>query len=493
MKAIITSTGILKDLKPLSDWMPEFMIPVVNKPIVEHIIELLVRYNIKDIVMNLSHMPYETEKYFGNGEKWGAKIYYSLEKEHGDFGISLAKLKYREEGPFICFSQNVLTNLNITKLIQNHENYGNGMTMSAQNKGDKTPSTFLPFVITLKALESISNGDQIHNIGQLKKLLQKGDYSIGNYFSSFRWKEVNTINDFYEVNRHILKGDLKEIIIPGQEKKKGIWVGRHTSIHPDAKLEPPLLIGNNCNIRKGAFLGKETVLGSNVFVDRDVSIERSIIMDDSFIGSNTEINDLVIKKNIVVNVARMVTTYVKDDFILGDLNKQIIRRKGERFFNLAVALVLIILSSPFSLTLYLFHLAFPSKNYFFSEIRFGEYEIGDMKGNFKPKVFKLYGFRSKNLFLKKLPGLINVIIGDLNLVGNLPLTKLQVNSLKNEWETLRFNVPAGLFHLWEIDPREDITWQEKIIIENFYAIKRSFWGDLKILFKSLLSSRSSQK
>lgn len=485
--------GILKGLKPLSDWMPEFMIPVVNKPIVEHIIELLVRYNVKDIIMNLSHMPYETEKYFGNGERWGVKISYSLEKEHGGFGISLAKVKYKDEGSFICFSQNLLTNLNITELVQKHENFGNEMTMAVQNKGDRTPSTFLPFVISRKALEAISNGDQVHNIGELKELLQKLDYPIHKYRNPFLWKEVNNLNDFYEVNIHILNGDLKDIIIPGQEKKKGIWVGRHTSIHPDAKLEPPLLIGNNCNIQKGAFLGKETVLGSNIFVDRDVSIERSIIMDDSFIGSNTEINNLIIKKNIAVNISRMVTTYVKDDFILGDLNKQIIRRKGERFFNLTVALVLIILSSPFFLSLYLFHLAFPSKNYFFSEIRFGEYEIGDMKGNLKPKLFKLYGFRNKSLFLKKLPGLINVIKGDLNLVGNLPLTKLQANSLKNEWETLRFNVPAGLFHLWEVEPKEDITWEEKMIIENFYAIKRSFWGDLKILFKSLSSLGSAQK
>jgi lipopolysaccharide/colanic/teichoic acid biosynthesis glycosyltransferase len=79
---------------------------------------------------------------------------------------------------------------------------------------------------------------------------------------------------------------------------------------------------------------------------------------------------------------------------------------------------------------------------------------------------------------------MNVIKGDMNLVGNAPLTREEVDSLKEEWETIRFQAPAGLFHLWEITGDKDSTWEEKVITDNYYATTRTFWGDIKILVKS---------
>lgn len=70
MKAVILPGQYDKDLELLTELTPKPLLPVVNKPVVEHIIELLVRHNIKDIVMVLEHMPYETEQYFKNGERW---------------------------------------------------------------------------------------------------------------------------------------------------------------------------------------------------------------------------------------------------------------------------------------------------------------------------------------------------------------------------------------------------------------------------------------
>jgi NDP-sugar pyrophosphorylase family protein len=68
MKAIILPVGKPDLLNPLTTWLPEFLLPVVNKPIVEHLIELLVRHNIRDIILILKHMPYETEQYLGSGQ-----------------------------------------------------------------------------------------------------------------------------------------------------------------------------------------------------------------------------------------------------------------------------------------------------------------------------------------------------------------------------------------------------------------------------------------
>ena len=106
----------------------------------------------------------------------------------------------------------------------------------------------------------------------------------------------------------------------------------------------------------------------------------------------------------------------------------------------------------------------------------------------EPRAFILYAFRSKSPFVRKLPGLMNVIKGDMNLVGNSPLSKEEVASLSDEWENLRFDAPTGLFHLWEVQGDSNITWEEKLVTENYYTSTRSFWGDVKILIKSIFYS-----
>ena len=88
--------------------------------------------------------------------------------------------------------------------------------------------------------------------------------------------------------------------------------------------------------------------------------------------------------------------------------------------------------------------------------------------------------------MRKLPWLLSVIKGNMNLVGNSPLSQEQVASLEEEWQTLRFKAATGLFHLWEVEGGEDLTWDEILVMENYYAGTRSFLGDAKILFRSLL-------
>jgi lipopolysaccharide/colanic/teichoic acid biosynthesis glycosyltransferase len=209
-------------------------------------------------------------------------------------------------------------------------------------------------------------------------------------------------------------------------------------------------------------------------------------MGYTYVGSLTEIKDSVIRKNSMINVPKLWNVYLGDDFILGDMEKAIIAPRIESLFNLILSLFLFVVLSPAILLLFLLNIIKPSRKYFFSEERFGQNEVVDLKGNMKPRPFRFYGCRSRNRFISKVPGLINVIKGDMNLVGNEPLTGEDVASLKEEWETMRFGAPAGLFHLWEITGDKEMTWEEKIITDNYYAMTRSFWGDIKILLKSFL-------
>ncbi|MEI6155109.1 MAG: sugar phosphate nucleotidyltransferase, partial [Deltaproteobacteria bacterium] len=102
MKAIILPTTNTGNLSPLTSWTPEFLLPVVNKPIVEHLVELLARHHIEEILLIIKHMPYETEKYFGDGSRWGVRLSYSLLRNYRGITDALSRIEASKlEGPFL--------------------------------------------------------------------------------------------------------------------------------------------------------------------------------------------------------------------------------------------------------------------------------------------------------------------------------------------------------------------------------------------------------
>ncbi len=427
MKAIIFPTDKSEKLGLLTAHIPEYLLPIVNKPIVEHLVELLVRNGIKDIILVVRHMHDETERYFGNGERWGVNISYSLEPEYCGINASLNRISSKLDESFLCMPGNVITNLDISGLIKSHESSNAGITISKQTNIDDTPflspldrteepNEFLPFIMTPQALFKLSLNDKILNIKQAIATLVKYRTILNTYYSSCDFKAIQSLDDYWESNKHILKGYFKGIIIPGKELQKGIWIGRKTRIHPNVKMESPLLIGDYCKIRKESIIGEKTIIGNNVLVDQNAFVKESIILDNSYIGSHTEIKESIVWKKYLLNVPRFVKTFVMDDFILGNMERSIEVPVACKLFNIITASIIMALFLPVTFILYLYHLISPSKGFFETDEQSGNIEIIDLDGNRRPKSFNLYSFKCKFHFLHILPGLHNVIKEDKDLL-----------------------------------------------------------------------------
>jgi mannose-1-phosphate guanylyltransferase len=84
MKAMILAAGRGTRARPLTDRVPKPMIPVINKPVMAFLVDLLRQHGFEDIVVSTSYLAHEIENYFGNGERFGVKIAYSFEGYHVD-------------------------------------------------------------------------------------------------------------------------------------------------------------------------------------------------------------------------------------------------------------------------------------------------------------------------------------------------------------------------------------------------------------------------
>jgi NDP-sugar pyrophosphorylase family protein len=486
MKAIIVPAGKTEVFAPLTRSTPEFLLPVINKPIVEHLIELLFRHNVKEIILLLKHMPHETEKYFGDGSKWGCKISYALIKEYNGPISSLKHIQSRIDDSFLCLPWNILTSFNITSLIESHKKNQADISIAEPTRFEFLMNTkdFYPFIITPKALSLFESSPLHHNIDYILKTFPDNKIKVNRVASSFDFKIMHNMNEYFQINKYILQYGFNGINMPGNEMKPGVWIGRQVRIDPDAVISAPALIGNNCHIKRGVYIGKNTILGNNVIIGGDASIKGSIIFNGTYIGNGIEIINSIVNKNTLVRLSNLFNLFVKDDSILGDLDKKHISCKFESCINIITAILLLIILFPVMLFLFLYHLTMPSRNYLVCEKRNGTPEIIDHLGNTQAKEFNFFYFRSRFPLIKKLPGLLNVIRGEINLVGNPSLTAHETSLLDEGWTSGRL-APPGLFHSWEAEGAHNCTWEEKIISEDYYAATRSLKGDMKILFKTL--------
>ncbi len=502
MKAVILPTARTEELAPLTSWFPEFLLPVVNKPIVEHVIELLARHDVREILMILKHMPFETETYFGDGSRWGVHLSYSLLGSYDGIIDALKRIEEsRLEDTFLCLPGDVVTDLDISDLIHVHQQgHRDDLCLTqptaAKGHGGIRPPTAeelrelgaCPLIMTRKAFKSMATGGQPNRASLPPESPANTEVGANIYAVPHNMHRVLSPTDLLTVNRLVLEGHFSDILIPGRMMESGVWIGRHCRIHPSARLEAPLVVGSRCNIQHGASVGSGSVIGEQVIIDEGSSVQGSLILSHTYVGAHTEINDSIVRKNCLIQVPSLLNVYLGDDLILGDLEKNTLTSKVERLVNVVLALVLLAMASPVLLALSLYHLVFPSRKAFYAEERFGHFDQENLEGGLVSQPFDLYVFRSRNRLLRKLPGLLNVVKGELNLVGVSPLSEEELSQLPEEWQKIRSGAPLGLFHLWELERRDDLEWVEKMVMDNYYASTRSLWGDMKVLAKGLLTT-----
>lgn len=487
MKAVILPIESPGLLTPLCNWTSDYLIPIVNKPIAEHLLELLLENNVRDIIFILNHLPHDTEDYFKAGERWGCNISYALVKEYEGILPALSHVQQRINDNIICIPVNTVTNIDISSFVRFH-NQSPGEITIPEMTNKVMPADIrksYPFIMSPGVASYLTDYNQNLNVYQMIEHISQIGLKHLIFSSDFDYYTINSLNDYIDVNIDVLQGKIKGINIPGKEIKKGLWIGRQTFIHPEAEIIPPVLIGSNCNIRNSVSVGECSVIGDNVIVDTEADIKKSIIYEKTYIGTNTEIKDSIVRKNFIFNMPGMSNLYVNDDSILGNMDKKLFSEKLNSVFNSLAGLALFLLFSPIIFFLYLINLLFSSKKYLHTEKRYGGYSSKSMTGEAELSVIQQHYFNSKCSFLRKLPGLINVIKGEIKLVGNSTLSQEETNSLTEEWQKVRFEAPAGLIHLWETEKNLTISWEEKIVSESFYASTRTFTGDIIILLKYL--------
>lgn len=303
-------------LRPLTNNIPKPMVPIVNKPILEHIINLLKTHKIKDYVMLLFFMPEIIKNYFGDGSRFGVKIKYVIpDQDYGTAGAVKLSQKFIKD-KFIVISGDVLTDFDLNGIGEFHNTKKTIATLSLYSSPNplqfgivltdnkhrivrflEKPSSSEVFSDTINTgiyffnkdiFKYIPDGENFDFSKDLFPLLLKNNIPIYGHKTSGYWRDVGTLEEYIEANMDALNGKLNYIKLSG---KNGNCISRKAHVEKNAVIENSI-IGENVRIEKNVVV-KNSVLWSNVTVNRDSRLLFDVVCSNCSIGSGTKINDYV--------------------------------------------------------------------------------------------------------------------------------------------------------------------------------------------------------
>lgn len=308
----------------------------------EHIIELLKRHGVTDVITTLHYLADEIQNHFGDGHEFGVNITHSIEDTPLGTAGSVKQAEVLLKGEtFVIISGDALTDCDLTKALEFHKEKGSLATLILYRVPD--PSEF-GIVITkedgrverflekpgweevfsdtvntgiyilepeiLERMEPKKNYDWSKDI--FPQLLEEGAPMYG-YVMDEYWCDVGTLQQYREAQEHLLEGKT-DLSIPGELVGPGIWVGENTMIDEEAELVPPVCIGDNCRIKRGAKVGPGSVVGASTLIQPNAIIENSVVWDRCYLGIDTEVRGAILGSRVTLKR----DSKVGEDAVVGD-------------------------------------------------------------------------------------------------------------------------------------------------------------------------------
>lgn len=329
-------------LRPMTASMPKPLLPVVNKPIMEHVLRLLHRHGFSETVVTVQFLASLVRNYFGDGEEFGMRLHYVTEETPlGTAGsVKNAEHLLRDES-FLVISGDALTDFDLTDLVKFHHDKGALVTVCLTRVPDPlefgitivddehrvqrflekptwgqvfsdTVNTGI-YVMEPEVFDYVAAGEPVDWSGDVFPRLVEDGHPIYGYIAEGYWEDVGTHESYVRVQADVLSG-LVDVELDAFEVSSGVWVAEGADVHPDAILKGPLYIGDYAKVEAGAELREYTVLGSNVIVKTGAFLHRAVVHDNVFIGPHTNLRACVIGKNTDV----MRSARIDEGAVVGD-------------------------------------------------------------------------------------------------------------------------------------------------------------------------------
>ncbi len=305
MKAVILAGGEGTRLRPLTLLIPKPVVPIADRPLLQHQLDLLATVGVRELVFSVAYQPERVQRVFGDGSGLGRTIHYAVEENPlGTGGAVRNALPFLDEVT-VVFNGDILTDVDLPAVVGLHRRSGASATLvltpvpdpAAFGLVETEPSgrvkRFLEkpdpsqittdqvnagiYVLSTAALSLIPPAIN-HSIerGFFPALIARGELVMAHVHRGY-WIDIGTPEKYLQVHRDILAGRFP-VALAGRAARGGV-VDATARLDPEASCQGPFYIGPGCSVAAGASIGKGSVLVSNVRLAAGAQVLDSVLWD----------------------------------------------------------------------------------------------------------------------------------------------------------------------------------------------------------------------
>jgi mannose-1-phosphate guanylyltransferase/phosphomannomutase len=297
------------------------MVPIVGKPCMEHIVELLKEHGFDDIVVTVAFMPQAIRGYFGGGETHGVQIRYSVEESPAGTAGSVKLAEEALSETFLVISGDALCDIDLGALVRFHQEKGAAATLglvSVDNPlefgivvtdGDGRIERFLEkpswgqvftdtintgiYVLEPDVLRHIPSDRPFDFSKELFPLLLEMGKPLYGYVAQGYWQDIGNLDQYRQANFDALDERVR-LNVPGIRLRGNVWVGEGVALDDLESVEGPAFIGNYCRIDPRGSVGPYSVLSTSVTLRDHARTTRSVIDASTYVGRSALVEGSIV-------------------------------------------------------------------------------------------------------------------------------------------------------------------------------------------------------
>jgi hypothetical protein len=450
IRAVLFATGEAPADNPLGPRHLLPMLPLLDRPFLQHVIEFLAAQGVTEYDIVLSHLPEVVERHLGDGTRWGCRLTYHLARDPARPYEVLSRLGPGPDG----VGRVLLGHVDRVPVVRFPWDEGPGATVlfvspgpTANNPARRTgPDEWTGWgLVTARDLRAVPR--DLPAAGLYAHLRSAAPAVVLSRATPVL--SVQSPAGVLASQRAVLDGQVEGLMFGGREVAPGAWVARTAKVSPTAKLIAPVYIGPYCTVAGGAQVGPHTVVASGCLIDRGSRLSNTGVLAESYVGEGMALDGALVDRDLAVLPGANSAKLFSDPLALGKAPSVSLPHLVRSGLTCLVALTLLTAAAPLLLLTALVLALLRGVGPFHSRVVV-RLPVPRPEGPWP--TCRLYRFAGpawrrpglRHLLLDVLPGLVHVVGGRLQFVGVSPRSVAEVNSMPPEWRALYLGARAGL-------------------------------------------------
>lgn len=354
MKAVILAAGEGSRMHPLTSTRPKVMLPIANKPILEHLLIEVSEAGIKEFIFIVGYHDEQVRDYFGSGDKWGVSIEYCTQRKQLGTADAIRMVDSLVDGNFLMINGDIIVNQkDISSLASRNDNtmsvvevedtedlglveLGEGRVVRIYEKVEKPPSQmanaglylFTPDIFAAISQTLKSPRGEYEITDSLQLLIDQGRRI--SYQKIGYWLDLGYPWDLLLANESLLAGTKAQNLGEVEENvviKGGVSIGKGTTVRSGSYIVGPVVIGQDCDIGPNCYIRPHTSIGDGCHVGGAVEVKNSIIMSGSKVPHHNYVGDSIIGEGCNLGAGTKIANLRLDEKEIWVAGKNTKRRK----------------------------------------------------------------------------------------------------------------------------------------------------------------------